>query len=51
MTRKLIIELNEDYKVIETLEEIKKQIEKGNTSGYYPNWEIKEDNSRKAKFL
>lgn len=28
MTRKLIIELNEDYNVIETLEEIKKQIEK-----------------------
>ena len=51
MTKKLIIELNEDYDAIETLEEVKEQIEKGNTSGYYPKWEIKEDNSRKAKFL
>ena len=34
-----------------TLEEVKQQIEKGNTSGYYPKWEIKEDNSRKSKFL
>lgn len=41
---KIIIELDENHDILETLEEIKQQIKNGNTSGYYPNWRIENEN-------
>lgn len=51
MAKKLIIELDEEHNILETIEEVKKQIENGNTSGYYPNWKIEDKKSLKAKFI
>lgn len=39
----ITIEVDENNEVIDTVEEVLKQIKKGNTSGVYPNWDIVED--------
>lgn len=39
----ITIELDAEHRPEETVAEILRQIEAGNTSGYYPNWEMQYD--------
>ena len=43
-TRTITIEVDEENEPITTLEEVLRQIKKGNTSGVYPSWDIVENN-------
>lgn len=40
--KQLVIKLDDENKPEVTLREVLRLLEEGYTSGYYPNWEIKE---------
>lgn len=45
----ITIELDAEHRPEETVAEILRQIEAGNTSGYYPNWEMQYDEPEEAE--
>lgn len=51
MSKKLIIELDDEHEILEILEEVKKQIENGYKSGINPKWEIKDKKSSGFKSI
>ncbi|MDP3025900.1 MAG: hypothetical protein Q8O10_10270 [candidate division Zixibacteria bacterium] len=42
---KLVINLDEDHSVEETVEEVLRLIREGYTSGYYPTWNLVKPNN------